>query len=277
MFWDTHMHTSFSTDSSTPPDVMVKEALHLGLDGICITDHLDYDYPCEPGTPSTRQDGFSDDFLLDTASYFPSMKALQTQYADSFNILIGIELGLQPHLGSRYRSVLHDFAFDFVIGSSHVVHGQDPYYPQYYEGKTEEEAYIEYFSSILENIDAFHDFDVYGHIDYVVRYGPNRNAAYSYAKYADILDAILQKLISLGKGIEVNTAGFKHGLGHPNPTEDIIKRYRELGGEIITVGSDAHKPEHIAYDFHKLPGILKEAGFSYYTVFKNRKPTFITL
>ncbi len=155
-----------------------------------------------------------------------------------------------------------------------MVNGKDPYYASYYEGRSEREAYLEYFVSILENIRAFQDFDVYGHIDYVVRYGPDKNTYYS---YADVIDEILKQLIHHGKGIEVNTAGFKYGLGHPNPCEDILKRYRELGGEILTLGADAHQPEHIAYDFQRLPKLLQTCGFSYYTVFKNRKAQFIAL
>ena len=143
--------------------------------------------------------------------------------------------------------------------------------------QTEQQAYQEYFESILENLAVFDNFDVYGHIDYVVRYGPNRNLEYSYQKYADVIDAILEKLIDMGKGIEINTGGFKYGLGHPNPTEDIIKRYHELGGEIITIGADAHKPEHVAFDFAKVPDILKAAGFQYFTVFEKRKPAFLPL
>ena len=169
------------------------------------------------------------------------------------------------------------YPFDLVIGSSHVVNGIDPYYPVFYKGKTEHEAYTEYFESILDNLHSGADFDVYGHIDYVVRYGPDKNKYYSYEKYADIIDAILKEIISQGKGIELNTAGFKYGLGHPNPTEDVLKRYHELGGEIITVGADAHKPEHVAYDFDKVSNILKDAGFMYYTVFENRVPAFIKL
>ena len=169
------------------------------------------------------------------------------------------------------------YPFDFVIGSSHVVHGKDPYYFSFFDGKTEQEAYTEYFVSILENLDAFTDFDVYGHIDYVVRYGPNRNADYTYAKYADVLDEILKKLISLGRGIEINTGGFKYGLGHPNPSEEILSHYHELGGEILTIGADAHQPEHVAYDFKKVRDLLKACGFSYYTVFRNRKPEFYKL
>ena len=266
MFWDTHMHTSFSGDSTASPKSMIQAAIDKKLAGICFTDHMDLDYPDNP-----------DMFLLDTASYYHTMKNLQKDYQNQLPILVGIELGLQPHLANQLSDLLAQYTFDFVIGSSHVVHGYDPYFPAYYEGKSEHEAYLEYFESILENLDAFHDFDVYGHIDYVVRYGPNKNAAYSYQKYSDIIDCILKRLIDLGKGIELNTAGFKYGLGHPNPTEDILKRYHELGGEILTIGADGHKPEHIAYDFAKVPAILNETGFRYYTVFKNRKPEFVLL
>ena len=266
MLWDTHMHTSFSGDSDAPADSMIRRAISLGLKGICITDHLDYDYQEEPGL-----------FLLDLERYVPTIRALASDYRDQIPVLLGIELGLQPHLAERHTKLLEEIDFDFVIGSSHVVHGVDPYYPSYYEGRSEQEGYLEYFESILENITAFDGYDVYGHLDYVVRYGPNRNRDYSYAAYRDIIDEILRQLIARGKGIELNTAGFKYGLGHPNPTEEILSRYRELGGEILTIGADGHKPEHIAYDFHRIPELLKHCGFRYYTVFRKRAPEFLPL
>ncbi len=266
MLWDTHMHCAFSGDSDADPELMIQSAIEKHLDGICFTDHLDYDYLEEPEL-----------FLLAFPAYQERIAALREKYAAKLPVLWGIELGLQPHLADRLSGVTTQHPFDFVIGSSHVVHGQDPYYSSFFDGKTEKEAYTEYFVSILENLDAFTDFDVYGHIDYVVRYGPNRNADYSYARYADVLDEILKKLICLGKGIEINTGGFKYGLGHPNPSEEILTRYHELGGEILTIGADAHKPEHVAYDFGKVPELLKACGFSYYTVFRNRKPEFFKL
>ena len=210
----------------------------------------------------------------DIPVYFPTIQKLGQQYKDKIKVLTGIELGLQPHLAAKHQELISRYDFDFVIGSSHVIHGKDPYYSRFFEGKTEQQAYQEYFESILENLAVFDNFDVYGHIDYVVRYGPNRNLEYSYQKYADVIDAILEKLIDMGKGIEINTGGFKYGLGHPNPTEDIIKRYHELGGEIITIGADAHKPEHVAFDFAKVPDILKAVGFQYFTVFEKEKTGF---
>ncbi len=264
--WDVHMHSQFSGDSSTPQDLMIAAATDRGLAGICFTDHLDIDYPGNP-----------DEFLLDLPNYTASVLAMQERYAGKLPVRLGIELGLQPHLAALHRDILAQYPFDFVIGSSHVVHGVDPYYPVFYEGREEKSAYREYFESILENIKAFDGFDVYGHIDYVVRYGPTKNANYDWLEYRDVIDEILKLLIAKGKGIELNTGGFKYGLGHPNPTESIITRYRELGGEIITTGADAHKSEHVAFDFEKVPDILRAAGFRYFTVFKERKPEFIKL
>ncbi len=266
MLWDTHMHCHFSGDSDTSPEDMIKTSIEKGLNGICFTDHLDYDYQEQPGM-----------FDLDVDSYYKEIISLQDKYKSVLPINFGIEMGLQPHVVEKNNKITKKYPFDFVIGSSHVVHGIDPYYPNYYEGKTEDEAYLEYFESILENIATDADYDVYGHLDYVVRYGPHKNKYYSYEKYADIIDEILRQLIRHGKGIEINTAGFKYGLNHPNPTEEILHRYKELGGEIITIGADGHKPEHIAFDFDKVPDILKNAGFKYYTVFKERKPEFISL
>ena len=266
MLWDQHMHCNFSGDSDALPEDMIKAGIAHGLSGICFTDHLDYDYPEEPNI-----------FLLDFDNYFKVLPDLRKKYADKISVNIGIELGLQPQAAGQNLAVAEKYPFDFIIGSSHVVNHMDPYYPEFFAGRDEDAAYMEYFESVLENINSDVDFDVYGHIDYVVRYGPNKNAFYTYEKFKDIIDEILTQLISKEKGIEVNTGGFKYGLGHPNPTEDIIKRYRELGGEIITMGADAHVPEYVAYEFDKAAHIIKNCGFKYYTVFKNRKAEFIPL
>lgn len=266
MFWDQHMHCNFSGDSDALPEDMIKAGIAHGLSGICFTDHLDYDYPEEPNI-----------FLLDFDNYFKALSDLREKYTDKISVNIGIELGLQPQAAGQNLAVAEKYPFDFIIGSSHVVNHMDPYYPEFFAERNEDEAYMEYFESVLENINSCVDFDVYGHIDYVVRYGPNKNAFYTYEKFKDIIDEILTQLISKGKGIEVNTGGFKYGLGHPNPTEDIIRRYRELGGEIITMGADAHVPEYVAYEFDKTAQIIKNCGFKYYTVFKNRKAEFIPL
>ncbi len=264
--YDMHMHTHFSGDSDANSFHMAQKACELGLKGICFTDHLDIDYKETPGL-----------FDLDITSYKQEIIKTKKEFADRLDIRWGIELGLQPYLAKENAKVIAENTFDFVIGSTHVVKQIDIYFPPYYEGRNEDDCYREYFEETLKNAQSNVNFDVYGHLDYVVRYGPNKNKYYSYEKFADIIDEILRTLISKGKGIELNTAGFKYGLGHAHPTMDTLKRYKELGGEIITIGSDGHAPEQLGWDFEKVPDILKEAGFKYFTIFKKRKPEFIKL
>lgn len=270
ILWDCHMHSSFSADSDIPMEDMIKKAIYLGLKGICFTEHLDPDYPPvpEPDQP---------DFSLDIPTYRNNLSTLKEKYRNQLEIRFGIEIGLQPHLEEFFRTLLSSVVFDFVIGSSHIVHGFDPYYPEFFYGRRESACYMEYFESILENLSCFSEMDVYGHLDYVVRYGPNQNREYSYGRYQDILDEILRVLISRGIGIELNTGGFHYGLDEPNPCTAVVKRYRQLGGEIITIGSDAHVPSNIAHSFDKARDILISCGFRYYTVFKKRKPEFLPL
>ena len=265
MLPDYHLHTDFSGDSTTPPRAQIERAIQLGMDSLCITDHHDYDVESII------------DFNLDLDPYMSSLTRLQEEYKDRIDVRIGIELGLQMHLSDYFYSLLAETPFDFIIGSSHLVHGYDPYYPEFFEGRKEFYCYMEYFESILENISVYDGFDVYGHIDYVVRYGPEKNRQYSYGRYKDILDEILKRLIFMGKGIELNTGGDHYGLGEPNPCVAVIRRYRELGGEIITIGADAHTPDKVAYAFDRAACVLEDCGFRYYTVFKNRHPEFISL
>lgn len=263
---DCHLHSDFSGDSKTPMEAMIRQGISLGLKTMCFTEHMDR---------GISSGGLN--FEADMDAYREGFLRLREQYCGQIELLFGIELGLE----TRHRRFLEEFSrahpFDFVIGSSHIVDGIDPYFPEFYEGRTEEEAYRRYFESILENLAAFSDIDVYGHLDYVVRYGPNKNRFYSYEKYRELIDPILKTLIERGIGLEVNSGGFSRGLSLTNPCPEIIAAYRKMGGEIVTVGSDAHTPEHIAEEFPYVRELLLEAGFRYYAVFRERRPEFIRL
>lgn len=267
---DYHLHSDFSGDSREPMENMILKGIESGLTHMCFTEHMDMDFP--PSEEIT-----SETFLVNTDSYLYDLLKYKEKYADKINILFGIELGLQPHLKRELAVYAKSYDFDFIIGSSHVCNKKDPYLPSFYENRCEEEAYREYFISILDNIKSFSNFDVYGHLDYVVRYGATKDQNYSYDKYKDIFDAILELLIEKEKGIEINTGGLRAGLKETNPCMDVLKRYRELGGEIITVGSDAHITKDIAFQFDKAREILLECGFKYYTVFEKRYPEFLKL
>lgn len=270
---DMHMHTWFSTDSEACPRDMADEAVRKGLKTICFTDHFDKD-DLEWG----------EEGIFDVDAYFVEMQKLQEEYAGKLNIRIGIELGLRTYLKDYYEELTKKYPFDFVIGSVHNVPYKkdaegnilytDPAAEKLFTDRTDKEAYRLMMETTLENVRTSDCFQTLGHLDYVVRYGKSREKEYSYTDYADIIDEILKLLIEKEKGLEVNSAGLKYGLPFAHPHPDVLKRYRELGGEIITIGADAHKPEHIAYDFAKAEEILKSYGFKYYTEFFEQKPVF---
>ena len=270
---DMHMHTWFSTDSEACPRDMADEAVRKGLKTICFTDHFDKD-DLEWG----------EEGIFDVDAYFVEMQKLQEEYAGKLNIRIGIELGLRTYLKDYYEELTKKYPFDFVIGSVHNVPYKkdaegnilytDPAAEKLFTDRTDKEAYRLMMETTLENVRTSDCFQTLGHLDYVVRYGKSREKDYSYTDYADIIDEILKLLIEKEKGLEVNSAGLKYGLPFAHPHPDVLKRYRELGGEIITIGADAHKPEHIAYDFAKAEEILKSCGFKYYTEFFEQKPVF---
>lgn len=267
---DYHLHTDFSSDSKTPMEEMIVAGINKGLRTMCFTEHMDYDYPVPSDNPELT-------FLLDTDAYLVKNKELAAKYAGKCNILFGIELGVQPHLYDDLKKLTTFYPFDFVIGSTHLIDGVDPYFPEFFEGYGERAAYERYFEHCVENIKAFPELDAFGHLDYIVRYGPNQNKFYSYKEYSDYIDEILKLLIYNGIALEINTGSFKYGMNVTNPNLDIIKAYHKMGGELITVGSDAHVPEFIANKFDLVADLLQTAGFNYYTEFKERKATFIKL
>lgn len=283
---DYHVHSSHSGDSSESILNHITEAIKHNLQYLCFTDHMDLDYPV---TPPGHEDEACD-FTLDIESYHREIIKYQNSNKSSIldqaiaadvssvpEIMYGIELGLQPQVANDNKKIATSNKFDFIIGSIHVFDSQDPYYPEFWIDKKDSEIYRRYFESMYENICIFDDFDVLGHIDYLFRYGKEKDLSFKYVDYADELDSILRKIIESGKGIEINTGGLRSGLKFPNPNPEILNRYKELGGEIITVGSDAHIREHLAWNFDAAEAILKNCGFEYYTVFKDRKPTFLKL
>ncbi len=261
---DYHVHSHFSSDSTASMEEMIEKAIDLGMNKICFTDHMDYDFPKEYGLP----------FVFDPEEYFMQLEVMANRYKNKIKVFKGIELGLQPYLAERYRTLLAQYDFDFAIGSSHLVKGTDPYQAVYWENNSKEEGIKAYFQSIIDNVKAFSDFQVYGHLDYAVRYAPDKNQSYTYEKYSDIIDEMLKTIIDSGKGIEVNTSGYKYGLGYPHPQTDVLKRYKELGGELITIGSDGHEPEHLGYEFTRAGQLILSLGFKYYATFEKRKPHY---
>lgn len=264
--FDCHLHSYFSCDSEMQPEAACEKAISLELQGIAFTDHLDYDYP-----------DLDLSFMIDFRLYSEYMDELKIKYKENLKILKGIEVGIQPHVIEDTNSLVNEFDFDFVISSTHIIDKLDPYTGAYYEGKDKKQSDTRYLQEILHSVTNFKNYDVIGHIGYIRRYGPYGDKNFKYSDYIDLADSILETIINDGKGIEVNTSGYRNGLESPVPDYDIVKRYRELGGEIVTIGSDAHYPEHIGDGFELVKEQLKNLGFNYFTYFEGRKPVFVKL
>ena len=281
---DNHVHTAFSTDSNESMQHMLQQAINLGFSSICFTDHMDYDFPAD--FIKTKETEMC--FLFDMEDYLLEIHKMREKFP-ALEIRQGVELGLKPSALKPALELTHSHPLDFVIGSTHLVDDMDPYYPVFWEGTEENDGIRRYYEATLENINLSFDFDVYGHLDYILRYTPTMKRLQqehqntdSYLEtqckiHAEIIDEILQQIIDTGHGIEVNTAGLKYGMGHTNPHEWILTRYHELGGEIITTGSDAHEQKHLGYQFTSLPTLLKQCGYDYYTEFHKRKAVMIPL
>ena len=259
MISDFHVHTKFSGDSKADLDRVILAAIDKGMPYLAITDHNDFE--CDNGN-----------FELDAEKYFECISSKRNEYKNDITIAVGLECGLDTRYKDRIANLINSFNFDFVIGSSHTVNGIDPYYKEYFENKSIHDAVAEYLESIIENIECFDCFDIYGHLDYVIRYAPldTSDKRCTYEEYHAQFDKILSLLIKKGKGIEINTSSLRKGLIDTNPNIDVVKKYRELGGKIITIGSDAHKPEDIGADFDIAKDMLVSSGFTYYNTFLNR-------
>ena len=259
MVLDYHMHSDFSADCNTPMEDTIQSAIGKGLSEICFTEHVDYDYP----DPTIV-------FELDLPRYTQELKAMQEKYQDRIAIRKGIEVGLQPHVLDKCQALIQGDYFDFIIASLHTADRKDLHSGEFFEGRPVSESYQIYYEELLYCVQNYSEYSILGHIDLVKRYKKLDTGE----DFHDLLRQIFNIIIPAGKGIEVNTSGYHYGLDHAMPSADILKLYKECGGEIITLGSDAHHASHVGRHFKEMLTLLDSIGFRYICSFNERKPIF---
>lgn len=260
--FDYHTHSSFSSDADHPMEHMIQGAIALGLTEIAVTDHVDYDY----ADPSI-------DFDLDHRAYTAEIKRIRNVYGDRITVRHGLELGLQPHLLNRYSQLVAEEKPDFVLCSIHTCQGLDLYRRDYFKNRTPLDAWETYLNELHTIVKNFDDFSVIGHMDILRRYDPD-TAAFPKASLKGRFMDIFKDLIHKGKGIEVNTSGYRNPDSMPLPAWEILKWYHEAGGEVLTTGSDAHSPDVLAYRFPETLEKLRDIGFRNLCTFEAMEPTF---
>lgn len=264
MYYDYHMHSDFSTDSHTSMEDMIERSIDLGLKEICFTDHVDYGI-------------FTDDsFMVDLDKYFKKLNEVQKIYKDRISIKKGIEFGLQKDLADYYNKRFVEHDFDFIICSIHAIDRMDLYLSSYFEDKSQKEIYENYYMELYNVVKNYKNYSVLGHLDLIKRYAPF-DTYLDDKMFFDIIEATLKQAIYDGKGIELNTSSYRYNLPDLTPSRYILKLYKELGGEIITTGSDSHNTEQVAVKFDYIYPLLKDMGFKYVTRFDQMKPDFIKL
>lgn len=255
---DYHVHTYFSGDSKADPRKHVKQAVLMGLDEICFTDHRDFDYPI-------------DSFDLDVERYYQMIMSLKEEFKNEIKIKWGIEIGLDMNYQKEINELIDQYPFDFVIGSIHVINHTEFYYGDFFKGLSKEQAHRYFFEETLRCVQNFDCFNVLGHLDYIMRYGPYENRMIEHDKYQDLIDEIFKTLIAKNKGIEVNTSGYSllKTCGFPNFKQ--VKRYYDLGGRIITIGTDSHTSDRVGTYVEDVKMNLEKIGFKDVSTFTNRK------
>ena len=234
MFADYHVHSHFSEDTDFPMELEIQKAIKLGMDELCFTEHSDYDVPTVVN--------------CDYDAYF------------------------QTHTTKAYEETFRQYPFDFVIFSCHQVENKEYWRQEPQEGKTQLEYNRRYYQEILDVVKVYKDYSILGHLDVIKRY--DKQGEIEFEKIQDLIEQIFEVVIADGKGIELNTSSRAYKLKSLMPSKEILKLYHDMGGKIITIGSDAHNADRIGDCVMESQKILKDIGFDGIYTFEKMKPEF---
>jgi len=262
--FDSHVHSCHSHDGQPTLEEICARALDRGVMGICVTEHYECDVPSLQGG------------VRETLRELPP---LQEKYRGRIRLTRGIELA-QGHLCPEAAgAILGQEEFDFVLGSVHNVSpGLDIACINFNDPAVLVSDVLERYFQSCYDMAKWGRFDAIAHFGYPERYiwGKYRIPV-DFSPYDDIIEATLKLLVESGKGLEVNTSGYRQGLGKTIPILRIIKRYYQLGGRIVTLGSDAHQAEDLAADFDVAMDILVSVGFQYFAFYREHQPVMLKL
>lgn len=260
---DYHIHSTFSSDGHDTIMELCKSAVSKGIREIAITDHFE---PCMANEYCS---------FYNQKGYWAYITKAKQVFKGMLDIKLGVELG-QPHLfPEAANSILADFPYDYVLASVHKLPaGMDVSEVDY--GSVSEEEICEIYLKQLKELIYWNDFECIGHLDLIKRYSAavyKRNI--SLTSQYELLKEVLQLAIHSGKGIEINTSGLRQTPKETMPGLDVVKLYHDLGGEILTIGSDSHYAGDVGKGLAEAQELAMNAGFRYLTVFNNRKPEWI--
>lgn len=255
LYCDFHTHTYFSFDGEpdASPEALCRRALEAGISDICITDHCDIDCESEGLYPAYRHE-----------EAFEEMLRAKEKFRGRVNLCLGIELGNPHHVPEAAAKVLAAHPYEFVIGSLHNLKDMPDFCMFRYEMMTPEWIDRLFSKALDEQIELCRFPGIYtlGHATYMHRYLTASGIKFDFAPYRDRFVALFEELIRRDVALEVNVSTLWKGLGITMPTMELFKLYRDVGGRLITVGSDAHSPVNVGKGIRKGYALLRAAGFT---------------
>ena len=273
MFVDYHVHTDYSDDSDYPMEDVVKDAIRLGMDEICFTDHVDYgakvDWDSGEEIPYCNGHAMVN---VDYPAYVEEIRSLGERYGRRLAIKMGLEFGMQKHTIPQFEALYRRYPFDFIILSVHQIEDKGFWSQEFQQGRTQKEYNERYYEELLYLVRHYQNYSVLGHLDLVLRYDKQGIYPFHYVKH--YVEEILAEVIKNGKGVEINTSSHRYGVADSTPSKKILTMYHEMGGEILTLGSASHAPAHLGTYMEESKKLLKEIGFRSFCTYEKMQPVF---
>lgn len=262
---DMHTHTDHSFDGNYPVDVLCESAVSVGLKTVAFTDHVEMDFYKEKRFDVTADESFVD------------VSRAKEKYAEQIEVCVGVELGQPTYHAEASEKLIASKNYDVVIGSIHNLRNKDDFYFLDYTNYDVDALLNEYFDELLL-LANWGKFDIFAHLTYPLRYivGVNKIPV-DMNQYKNKIDEILATVAKKDLALEINTSGLRQPIGQTLPDIDMVKRFRELGGRYVTVGSDSHYAEHMGAGIQEGMQLAKDSGFDCVTIFKNRCPVAIPI
>ncbi len=268
---DTHVHSVNSFDGESTVREICNAALEKGISAVTITDHME--------APEIRLGDRSvyGNAVKQITQSVKDVESLAPEFDGRLRLFKGMELGEPMHMPKLTRKAMEIADFDFVLASVHNLKDMEDFYYIEYDKSNTDKLLAMYFEELLDTAENA-DFDSLAHLTYPLRYVCEKSdLKVDLDKYIGAIDSIFKVLIKRDKALEINTSGLFKKIAVTMPDINLVRRFRELGGKYITLGSDAHNCKDLAQGIEQGVELAKVCGFDYFTVFKNRKPEMVEI
>jgi histidinol-phosphatase (PHP family) len=261
--FDYHMHSLFSADAKYSIQAMCESAIQKGIPEIGLTEHFNLHLIERP-------------VFYQPERWWKEIECVRKSFEGQLIVRAGIEIGEPHRFPDEVRTLLNRFPYDYAIGSLHYV-GDNFVFDNRLLRRAGADAFMRPYFRELGEMTREPQFDVLGHLDVPVRNGKPIWGSYDPGRYEELIRVVLQNCIRHGIALDVNSGGFRRPAKNLMPDLRVLQWYREMGGERLTLGSDAHTPAEVGLYLDQALKGIQESGFKYLTQYIKRQPLLLPL